>query len=95
MKAIKRYICVLFTIFIVYIVYRSLLLLLIKNDPNGYFNIWFRDHCSTTILSNDLQKNFIGDNSNSSSSKWWLFIPITLVIGAISGAIYYKYKKRR
>ena len=43
----------------------------------------------------DLQKNFIGDNSNSSSSKWWLFIPITLVIGAISGAIYYKYKKRR
>ena len=69
MKAIKRYICVLFTIFIVYIVYRSLLLLLIKNDPNGYFNIWFRDHCSTTILSNDLQKNFTLPSISSLSSK--------------------------
>nr|XP_027202945.1 uncharacterized protein LOC113796856 [Dermatophagoides pteronyssinus] len=42
----------------------------------------------------DLRDNFIGkDSAHNSSSKWWLFIPITLVIGVIIGAIYY-YKYR-
>ncbi|OTF80653.1 hypothetical protein BLA29_000442 [Euroglyphus maynei] len=44
----------------------------------------------------NLQDNFIGTDSKQSSSKWWLFIPITLIIGIIFGAIYhFKFKSHR